>query len=380
MLRGWPEEQLYWWSNRAESESCFRHEVAAHYIAPFPPKLYPHSKFARLKSKLLRRLWVPRAALDLNKQLQKVRPDAVWAIAHEWSIIPARMALPNSGVGFHVTVQDYPDNHRNRARFGVSICRQMMSDSEFLYSTAATRDATSHPMIDDLRRRTGKEAAQMLHAGLENDDFRGLEKMHESVQNKIRIGYAGTIVAEDVFTLFVSALKKLRQQGYPLEIAFFGAHSYRTRAWYETEWMVEYGDLPEEDLQRRLQECTWGFAPMAVTDDDSNYNHFSFPTKFVTYLRAGLPIITLGHQESSVVKMARSYNVGVCSNATTIDHLLESLAPVLQLNNTRAAYVEEILRCARAEFDAEKTRGVLRRCLEECARTTRRLANAPAAS
>ncbi len=51
---------------------------------------------------------------------------------------------------------------------------------------------------------------------------------------------------------------------------------------------------------------------MALDDDDPRYNRFSFPTKFINYLAAGLPVITLGHPESSVVRMASEYQVGLC--------------------------------------------------------------------
>jgi hypothetical protein len=50
---------------------------------------------------------------------------------------------------------------------------------------------------------------------------------------------------------------------------------------------------------------------MSLHDDDPRYNRFSFPTKFITYLAAGLPPIVMGHPESSVMKMAEKYDVGL---------------------------------------------------------------------
>ena len=59
----------------------------------------------------------------------------------------------------------------------------------------------------------------------------------------------------------------------------FGAHSYANESWFDRSWMREHGDLPERELLNKLRACTWGLAPMALTDSDPRYNRFSFPTK-----------------------------------------------------------------------------------------------------
>ena len=43
------------------------------------------------------------------------------------------------------------------SRFGGGRARRMVVLAEGLYARATTRDATSHPMIADLRERTGRE-------------------------------------------------------------------------------------------------------------------------------------------------------------------------------------------------------------------------------
>lgn len=99
---------------------------------------------------------------------------------------------------------------------------------------------------------------------------------------------------------------------------------------------------------------------MSLSDSDPRYNRFSFPTKFITCLAAGLPVITIGHPESSVMKMAAAYNVGVTITSPQIS--VEELASALSAPGTRERCRAEALRCARAEFDAEK----IRRRLWDC--------------
>jgi hypothetical protein len=287
----------------------------------------------------------------------------IWAIPHNWSILPLGSVLPKTGIGFHVTIQDYVDVHGQAKKFGSAQCRRMAESADLLYAAATTRDATSHPMIEDLRVRTGAKAEQMLHAGLEEQDFRFLESHKTSPLGQISIAYAGTILAQKEFALFVEALTQARPSlTLPISLHFFGTHSYATSPWFDSSWMHEHGNLPEEKLLNALRGCTWGFIPMALTNDDPRYNRFSFPTKFISYLTAGLPVITLAHRESSVAKMATAYKVGLVSHSTDVTTLSEELCVVLNNPNSRSAYHSEIIRCCRAEFDAEQMRSKLWEC------------------
>ena len=271
---------------------------------------------------------------------------------------------------YHATVQDYVDVHDNPQSFCRERCARMAAMADELYSHAATRDATSHPMIADLRARTGKDAAQMLHAGLEPADFDFLGSKATRKSSAIRIAYAGTILVEDVFALFVSAVETIRGDlPKPMELHLFGAHPYAGRPWYRRDWMVEHGNLPEPELLARLRQCDWGFAPMSLTDDDPRYNRFSFPTKFITYLAAGLPIITIGHPDSSVTRMAAQYDVGFNTGAITAAALAARLISALGAPSPWERYREGIRRCAQVEFDAVRMRQTLYACFSKCAET-----------
>lgn len=243
--------------------------------------------------------------------------------------------------------------------------------ADHLYAGATTRDATSHPMIKDLQSRTGAVSAQTLHAGLEKEDFEFLESKAPGRASEIRIAYAGTIIASNEFALFIEAVSRLRPVlPLPVSIDLFGAHSYANEPWFNSAWIREHGDLPEPKLLESLRTCTWGFAPMALSDADPLYNRFSFPTKFISYLRAGLPVITLGHPESSVMKMAEQYRVGVTTSAQDASVLVEKLRDPLTDPAPWSRYASEIKRCARIEFDAGRTRKVLKKCLDQCASAT----------
>ncbi len=368
MLKDWPVEDLFWWSCLPDPNQRFGQKVREARAATIPARLYPNRRLGGLKSSFLENLWSPFATAHLRKMLREVAPDAVWVIPHNWSILPIANAMAVVPNRIHVTVQDYVDVHCNPRRFGAERCRRMAAMADELYGHAATRDATSHPMIADLRARTGKDAAQMLHAGLEPADFNYLERKTPRTSTAMRIAYAGTILVEDVFELFVSAVESIRGAlAKPVELHLFGAHTYAGRPWFRSNWMVEHGNLPEPELLAKLRECDWGFAPMALTDNDPRYNRFSFPTKFITYLAAGLSLITLGHPESAVMKMAAQYDAGLCTFAPAREALGEQLKTALNAPSPWERHRKEILRCSHVEFDAARMRQALYACFSKCA-------------
>jgi hypothetical protein len=366
----------------------------------------PARKWTRLKAWLMEHLWAPLAARSLRKTIDRVQPDVIWMIPHDFSIFPLEKILNDESriaddkkFRVHVTIQDFPDCHGHGRLWGEDRVRRMATMQEQIYAAADTADATSHPMLEELEHRTGKRGSQMLHQGLEPEDFALLENQEPRTKNEeqglIRIAYAGTILCEREFAIFVNLLDSLNQprtrNQFPIEFHFYGSHSYADRRWFRP-WMIEHGNLPERELVEALRECDWGFIPMSLHDDDPRYNRFSFPTKFITYLAAGLPPIVMGHPESSVMKMAEKYDVGLRMTDDGLkmkDHARQmtdgrkddlsfpardSSPPqdplsVSQRFNfsafpSRRESLPAVLQCARAEFDAVAMRKQLWRLFQ----------------
>jgi len=372
MLRGYPAEQLTWWSCVPEVDQKFRQRVSAAAVATIPSRLYPHRRWCAQKSWFLENVWSRWAAGQFRRALREFKPDVVWVIPHGWSIPPLDRVLPGSGIAWHTTYQDYMNIDSYVIRYGVARGWRLAVGGDRLYAGATTRDATSHPMNADLLARTGAPSSQMLHAGIEPEDLAWLKAGVPKQPDLIRIAHAGSIQLEDVFALFVAALEKIRPQlPVPVSLEFFGNHSYRNRPWFNPAWMNERGNLPAAELTAALRQCAWGFSPMALTDADPRYNRFSFPTKFISYLAAGLPVITLGHAESSVVKMAQAYNVGVCLTTSDVTAISARLAEALADPQPQTKYLAEIQRCAVTEFDAVRMRAILYDNFRRCAAVTR---------
>jgi glycosyltransferase involved in cell wall biosynthesis len=366
MLKNWPVDKLSWWSCQPDASQLFGQRVAVHAVAAIPPRLYPHRRSRELKCRLLETFWVPWAARHFRRTLAQVRPEVVWMIPHCWSIPPLAKVLPSVDVPLHFSIYDYADIRSVSDRMGVSRSLRLAEQIQQLYSHAVTRDVICAAMADDMYQRTGL-AASIGRAGLEQEDFDYLAAEPKRNGDSIRIGYAGTIIAEPTFAVFARALAGVRSRlARPLTLDFFGDHSYRSRSWFDPGWMKEHGNLPLPELAKALKECDWGFAPMELTDENPRYNRFSLPTKFVSYLAAGLPIIAMGHPESTVVKMASQYKIGICSTIGDAERLSDELLTAFNEPNPKSKYRPEIWRCALAEFDARQMRAVLYDNFQKC--------------
>jgi hypothetical protein len=369
-LRDWPIEQLFWWSCFADSDRRFNQRVTRHRVAGFPPKSYPNRRFLGPKSWLLENVWTPWATHHFRQTMNQCTPDAIWVIPHCWSIPPLAQILPDGRIGFHTSMHDYVNNEAGIKRFGQSRCEKVARMADGLYAKATTRDAISESMMLDLRDRTGVDG-NIVHAGLEEEDFDYLMTKKEPSSDAIRIAYAGTISVEPVFEIFVKTLSAIRSQlPKPVSLEFYGSHSYTTRTWFDPSWMSQGGNLTEPQLLRTLRSCTWGFVPMSLSAADPPHL-FSLPTKFATYLSAGLPVITIGHAQSSLMQMTKKYRVGVSATSAEEETLREEFMLGLSLDKPWQAFGSEIFRCAQNEFDFRRSRQSLRESFLICAKQTR---------
>ena len=394
MLRDFPGE-VHWWSCRGSvlgssfmvprgtSLQSTRNSGASFQVSSFqccpPGKLMPAKKLPHLRAFLTEHLWAPRAARSLRETIARINPACLWLIPHNWSILPlwrgmgSRVSSGESqGVRWHVSMHDFVDAHNFGERVGSGVVRRMRRMQDLIYKNATSRDVICEPMAQHLQEQTGTPPTFICRKGLDSDHFAFLESKQvysppstldprPRPSTPIKLAYAGTILCEPEFYFFVNLLESIIQQRTTnneprtpsIELHLYGAHSYASRPWFRP-WIIEHGNLPENDLIVELRKCDWGLSLMALDERDPIYNRYSFPAKFCTYFSAGLAVITIGHPESSVMKMASAYNVGL--TIQTRNPSREDLANALFAPDAKQIYLPEILRCAREQFDAEAMR------------------------
>jgi glycosyltransferase involved in cell wall biosynthesis len=360
LLLGFPADRLAWWSCRQtgvhaqpELRPCQTHEFV------MPNRLIPTVRLTSLKSWLLETFWVPRAARHLERTIATIKPDLVAALLFGWSVpVLARVRWP-AGQKLHASVWDFPDTKGQKQSLGEARSRRYVNAVHQLVRQASTFDAISPSMLEELQAQTGRRDGVLVHSGFEPHHLQGLEDApaEEASDGIVRLAYVGTIISEQGFLEMLAALKRVRAtQPQKVVLEFFGGRNYRSRAWFEPEWMTEHGMFTDEGLVKALRRCAWGIVVMDPEGADLRYSRYSFPNKVGTYLSAGVPILGFGHAQSSLARILQEFQLGRLTTATQRDDLEKFLVESLRQSAPREVFRQTIQQCARTEFNAAAMR------------------------
>jgi len=362
LFLGFPPENLAWWSFRQTDRHASPDLRAARcYEFPLPDWLVPRERFNGLKCLLLENFWASRAARDLERVIAQEKPDLVVALLFGWSVpVLTRVHWP-ANLRRHFSLWDFPDTNGMKKVLGESRSQRFVGNIHNLLRHANSFDAICPGALTEIRSHTGRTDGLVVHSGFEPQHLAALEKLEAvSDDDGLRLAYVGTIISENDFLEMLTALKKIRSQiSQRVVLEFFGGRNYRSRAWFEPDWMTEHGMFTDDGLITALRRCAWGIVVMDSAGEDLRYSRFSFPNKVGTYLPAGVPVLGFGHSTSSLAQIMQEHRLGKFTNATTGEDLEKFLLESLRLASPRAAFRDDILRCARTEFNAAEMRARL---------------------
>ena len=368
LLRGVPPDRVSWWSSSGEAPPHSVERVGHFKSGQLPPRLMPHRRFTQIKAFLLEQLWVPLAARRLRAYIKAEKPDLLWILGYSWSIPVLHQAVRGLGVPWHITVHDLADSNGLVTSLGANRALRFQRMVDDLYAGAVSRDVYMQETGDEMERTTGKKADLIIRCGAEPEEIESIRTKTFPPQNdKIQIGYPGTIIAEDTFARFIAALQLIRSE-LPVEVNLFGVHSYRNRPWFDDSLIVEHGYLSEQEFDRRYLNCNWGLTIMELDDSNPRYSRFTFPCKFTRSLAAGLPIIAIGHPECTLAQLASRYKLGPVITTSETPEIANALRKAFQQHQQSSQLRNELLRCLNSEFNAEVNRINLHQLFRERAR------------
>lgn len=363
LFLGYPTGQIHWWHCR-ETALYDQPDLRAASLHGFcmPEKLAPHRRGTAVKSLVLENFWAPLAARHLERTIAAVKPDVIWLLLFGWTIpVVERTRFPG-GARIHASLCDMPDTDGMKRILGAARCQRYMNTCLRLVGQAESCSGGGHGMVDEMHRRTNRNDGLVVHSGFEPHHLAALENApaEPAPDGIIRIAYVGTIISEQDFLEMLAALKQIRSQlPQKVVLEFFGGRNYRSRAWFEPDWMMEHGLFTDEGLVEALRRCVWGIVVMDPSGEDLQYSRFSFPNKVGTCLSAGVPVLGFGHPTSSLGHIMQAHRLGRFTAATTRADMGKFLLESLRLSSPRAAFRDDILRCARTEFNAAEMRAKL---------------------
>jgi len=287
-----------------------------------------------------------------------VKPDFILFLAHGWAIPVVYRVMPRVETHWHLALHDMPDTAGMVESLGRKRTARFMTHTDELYRRASSRAVIGPAMAEDMRLRTGIECSNYFRCAVEPEILPKLSEPSPKPQDDvIRIGYAGTVIAESTFARLVAALPAVRQRlDRKIEIHLYSWHGYKDRPWFDSSLIIEHGPKSEAEVYACYQQLTWGLAIMNLEDTDPRYNRLSFPCKFTAALAAGLPLICIGHRHSALIELAKNYRLGLLLTDEDADHFADKLCEGLADFSRFGEYRLEIARCAETEFNAERNR------------------------
>ena len=363
LLLGYPTEKLHWWYCR-ETPLYEQPDLRAASLhgCCLPEKLVPHQRWTEPKSLILENFWAPRAARHLERTIAAVQPDVIWLLLFGWTIpVVERTRFPK-GARVHASLCDMPDTHGMKRVIGAPRCQRFLATAIRILTQAESCSGGGHGMVAEISRLAQRKDGLVVHSGFEPHHLAALENApaDSTDAGTIRIAYVGTIISEKDFLAMLAALKKVRAQlPQKVVLEFFGGRNYRSRAWFEPDWMTEHGMFTDEGLVAALRRCAWGVVVMDSCGEDLQYSRFSFPNKVGTCLSAGVPVLGFGHPTSSLAHIMQAHRLGRFTPATASADLENFWLESLRLPSPRTLFRDDILRCAQTEFNAAEMRAKL---------------------
>jgi hypothetical protein len=362
LLLGYPVEKIAWWHCR-HTRVYAKPDLQAGSVDCFtlPAKLVPNKRWTAAKSLLLENFWLPLAARHLRRTITRVKPDVVWIFGNSncWAGFAATAAnLPN--VRLHVSLWDYPDSNASKHALGTTRARRFLSRIFQFIKKADTYDTLCRSSLEEIHLQTGRKDGLIVHSGFEPGHLEVLKNSsagHMNDDGVLRLAYVGTVVYENGFLEMLAALEKVRAaQPRKVVLEFFGGRNYRSRSWFNPDWMIEHGLFTDQGLIDAVRRCSWGIVVADPKCEDPRGSRFSFPNKIGTYLSAGVPVLGYSHPQSSFAQIMQEHHLGRFTSTTQRGELEEFLAESLRLPSPQDFFRDDILRCARTEFNAAEMR------------------------
>jgi len=331
LLDGYPIERLAW----------------MHHERPVSDPASPWSKAAQWPIALLRRPnrfglrrlkeygdWTIHSARMARKAARLARAagiEAVLGIGPGISVWTSYLIAKRLGVPLHLWIHDDPVAYarfRGGSRVLVSRVRQCFRRA---YRGAAVRYAISEPMREYYRKLTGCDAVVLppslgprgagVSAAVASAPVVSAMASARAAPSRrpplrrIRIGIAGSPAGAEVWETFALALEHLFADApadrQPEIVAFCEPHAIPIPPSVQRRgWVSVRGWQSADVVDRELARMDYLYMPLWFSDDRRLHVATSFSTKFVSYLRVGVPILCHVPGYSAVAAFVRRCPVG----------------------------------------------------------------------
>lgn len=266
-----------------------------------------HSRFAS-KFAILDQLAEPMFFSRINRQIHKIRPDYIHAIAHDMSFWPAFQSACSLKLPYHLTIHDDLFMYRQDPYS----LRVLPGRLAAVWQDAAERYVISAELGNEYSRRYGVKPFHVVTDGLTE---LATEPRSLRPENRLRIYFMGLfqISYTDNMQCLSDAIRLLHQQNpnYDIElICRSGVLSPRLNI-DQVRVTILPQTLDEALVFRECIEADLLYLPLPFAPEFSSFARFSLSTKLISYLASGSPILYHGPEQSAAGTLVEQNQVAV---------------------------------------------------------------------
>jgi hypothetical protein len=259
----------------------------------------------------------------------------------------------------HLSVHDDPVASASIAGWSAAAVRRVAADFSYCYQNAVSRDVISEGMREYYLASEGVDASVSTDgiedvSDMESRLLAAERRTFPRIGERLIVGHVGNLHYRNEASAFLEAASKAFP-GVTVELRVWGGGMNYSWPRLRNVVVVPQRWMPRENLLSGLRECDWAYLPYGFADDRRVFVQTSFPTKLITYLEAGVPVLHHGPSYSSVYRFLLEYPVGCLLDAPYGDALVDQLRH--RLPNADLARIAASIREAVARhFDMQQLR------------------------
>jgi glycosyltransferase involved in cell wall biosynthesis len=297
-----------------------------------------------------RALWFVGSHVQAQRAIAAARTtgaDVVWSVLDFMWVPFTYRFMRATDLPVHVSVHDDPVASAELAGWPPDVLRKLERAFAFCYRHAATRDVISENMRAHYQRRYERDAI-VVTSGVKRSDAPSSVRHRPRETARCRIVHVGNLLYPDEALAFAEAAHRVNG----VELTFIGNVPPAVR---DASARLGFDVVPwlsQAELDARLDEFDLAYLPYGFAPARELFVRTSFPTKLISYLRAGLPVIHHGPGYSSVAEFMRRHPVGVLLDRSDPCELAANLERLRDVDTT--AMRDACMRAVREQFSADR--------------------------
>jgi len=326
------------WRSSPVPDLEHRYRIETRIQPHFAGALKARHYYARILDRIFHRTdWETPARWDAKRLIRHIRqhrPDIVWWSGDylPWSLALFESVLPElpSDTRFILSLYDPPG-------FWKSARKPLIPALRIALLRADAIDVIGSNMAGLIRETLPTCPTPVIL----NDIARPTPLRSPAKRGAFTVVIAGQIYDPAGLQLLVD---KLGTDNTPIHVEWYGTENNLRTAqairWPETVKLLKMGPVERSEIPERIAQADAGF--LSLPDEPSDFARYSVPTKLITYLEAGLPILYVAPDFAETHQMVQKYSLGFRIDKDihfpTIVSSLQETRESLQRNGSQLLY------------------------------------------